>query len=627
MRKRLHSVVIAAAATLMMLSSVMKADTPVITITLASLTVDQSKIGQRITLPITISNITGLNVTGYNFSLIYDRSVVEYTGYDDAGTISSSLSMKIDVNDSTHSRVGWAAAGDSPMTGGGTLINLMFKVKTTGSSPLTFTVIKVNDVIDPLYNIGKIKVGNLKPTMTAILPISATEKDSVQFTAVGTDPDNDSLSYTMTGAPVGAVLNAKTGKFVWVPPYGAKGSYTIAIKCTDVGGLNDVTNASITVAKKNVKPYLTAVAAKTVSEKDTLRFTIAAVDSNGDALIYSLTGKPVASTFDSTTGKFFWLPDTGTAGVYPLTVVVKDPDNATDTTRFTVTVTKKNFIPVIGKILAKSVVENDTLKFKVTGTDGYGEKITYSAATLPAGAKLDSVSGDFSWVPAVGTAGKYAIKFKACDPGGLFDTTTASITVVMKNQKPVLFSKTPSDTVKYLVAKSVTFKAVGKDPNNDTLRYTWKQNGTIVKPASTDSTYTTSFASVGIYSITAIFEDQGGLKDSTTWTVTIALTAVNKTDGAVPTEFALEQNYPNPFNPSTTISFSLPKAAPVTFEIYSILGTKIRTLMSGQVMSASYHNVVWDGKDDNGAHVSSGLYLYRINADNFTASKKMMLLK
>lgn len=97
--------------------------------------------------------------------------------------------------------------------------------------------------------------------------------------------------------------------------------------------------------------------------------------------------------------------------------------------------------------------------------------------------------------------------------------------------------------------------------------------------------------------------------------------------GVVPTEFTLSQNFPNPFNPSTTIRFALPKEAPVTLEIYNILGMKIRTLISGQSMNAAFHTVVWDGKDDAGVGVPSGMYLYRIHADKFQASKKMTLLK
>lgn len=95
----------------------------------------------------------------------------------------------------------------------------------------------------------------------------------------------------------------------------------------------------------------------------------------------------------------------------------------------------------------------------------------------------------------------------------------------------------------------------------------------------------------------------------------------------VPTEFTLSQNYPNPFNPSTTIKFGLPKEAPVTLEIYNVLGVKVRTLIAGETMSASFHTLVWDGKNDGGVAVPSGVYLYRVHADKFQASKKMTLIK
>jgi len=95
----------------------------------------------------------------------------------------------------------------------------------------------------------------------------------------------------------------------------------------------------------------------------------------------------------------------------------------------------------------------------------------------------------------------------------------------------------------------------------------------------------------------------------------------------VPTEFSLSQNYPNPFNPSTTIRFGLPKEAPVTLEIYNLLGMKVRTLISGKDVSAAFYNVTWDGRDDAGVSLPSGIYIYRIVADKFVSSKKMTLVK
>lgn len=91
---------------------------------------------------------------------------------------------------------------------------------------------------------------------------------------------------------------------------------------------------------------------------------------------------------------------------------------------------------------------------------------------------------------------------------------------------------------------------------------------------------------------------------------------------SLPTEFSLSQNYPNPFNPSTTISFALPKAANVKLSIYSITGELIADLIDN-MMPAGSHNV----KFEMSRELATGVYIYRINAGNFTSSKKMLLLK
>ena len=94
----------------------------------------------------------------------------------------------------------------------------------------------------------------------------------------------------------------------------------------------------------------------------------------------------------------------------------------------------------------------------------------------------------------------------------------------------------------------------------------------------------------------------------------------------VPNQFALRQNYPNPFNPETTIRFDLPTAAPVKLNIYNAKGQLVRTLVN-EKMESGYHNICWDGTDETGYPVASGVYFYRINADKFNASKKMVMLK
>lgn len=88
----------------------------------------------------------------------------------------------------------------------------------------------------------------------------------------------------------------------------------------------------------------------------------------------------------------------------------------------------------------------------------------------------------------------------------------------------------------------------------------------------------------------------------------------------------LNNNYPNPFNPETNISFSIPLDQKVKLTIYNLKGQKVKKLINGQIVSGN-HSVVWNGKDDNGKQVGSGLYFYNLKTDDKEISKKMLLLK
>lgn len=95
---------------------------------------------------------------------------------------------------------------------------------------------------------------------------------------------------------------------------------------------------------------------------------------------------------------------------------------------------------------------------------------------------------------------------------------------------------------------------------------------------------------------------------------------------AVPKVYALHQNYPNPFNPETTVKFDLPKSSDVRLEVYNILGQKVKTLVNNN-MKVGYHKIKWNGRNDYGVKVSSGIYIYVIKAGEFVAKQKMTLIK
>jgi hypothetical protein len=111
------------------------------------------------------------------------------------------------------------------------------------------------------------------------------------------------------------------------------------------------------------------------------------------------------------------------------------------------------------------------------------------------------------------------------------------------------------------------------------------------------------------------------------------LTGVETVSYNLPETFSLTQNFPNPFNPTTEIQFGVPRDSKVQIIIYDILGRKMKTLVDNQIAPGTYR-ATWDGRDDNGLGVASGVYLYRIVAKNssgsgqdFVLTKKMIMMK
>jgi hypothetical protein len=100
----------------------------------------------------------------------------------------------------------------------------------------------------------------------------------------------------------------------------------------------------------------------------------------------------------------------------------------------------------------------------------------------------------------------------------------------------------------------------------------------------------------------------------------------NITETETPTAYKLSQNFPNPFNPQTTISFSMREKGHVSLKIYNVAGQLVRTLVN-EVKDAGRHRVTWDGKSNLGTHAASGVYFYKMETKNFSATHKMVMLR
>lgn len=377
---------------------------------------------------------------------------------------------------------------------------------------------------------------NDPPSLSAIGNKAVDEGALLTFTASATDPEGDSLTFSLdTGVPSGASISP-TGGFTWTPTE-AQGpeAYSVTVIVTDNGSppMSDSETVTITVAEVNTAPVLGAIGDKVVQETTTISFTATASDSDlpAQTLTFSLeaatTGDfPTGATMLS--GTFSWTPTAAQGpGVYRARITVSD-GSATDFEEITITVseTPVNNPPVLASIGNKPVNEGTLLSFTVTATDpDVGQTVTLSHSVLPPGATFNPATGQFSWTPTEAQGqGTFSITFTVTDNGTpvLSDSETIAITVNEVNQAPVLPSLAARTATQ---GSQLTFTITASDPDGPiALTFSLEPgapSGASINPSTGVFSWTPTADQAGTYTITVRVSD-GTASDTKTFTVTVS---------------------------------------------------------------------------------------------------------
>jgi hypothetical protein len=278
---------------------------------------------------------------------------------------------------------------------------------------------------------------NRPPRLALIGNKSALEGGTLEFTITATDPDDDALNYGAANLPPGATFDAATQNFRWTPEFNQSGNYPdVLFTVTDNANppASDQEAVTITIGNTNRPPVMAPIGDKTVSEGDTLRFTVTASDPDGDDLAYSAGNLPPGASFDPGAQSFTWQVDFGRAGVYS-GVWFETSDNGypPQTVRQTVAIAvgHVNRAPVLSSVGDRSALTEENLRFIVTAADPDGDTVALSASNLPAGASFDPATGVFAWTPACDQAGAFAGVIFAASDGAFTVTDTITLTVVL----------------------------------------------------------------------------------------------------------------------------------------------------------------------------------------------------
>jgi len=378
----------------------------------------------------------------------------------------------------------------------------------------------------------------------------------------GSDPDREDqkiLKWNAKNLPEGATFDNKLFKFTWKPTYEQSGVYKDITVFLTTNEFSDSIKFNITVLHVDRPPVFNELAAKQISENDTLRIVFTGSDpdvEDKDKLQFSVSGLPEQASFDHAKAELLWIPGYDQSGEYEITGKITDEAGLFTEGKLKITVNHVNRPPKLNAIEDKQINENEILTFKVSGEDPDKEDISniiLKAENMPEGATFDVNSGEFSWTPTYDQSGEYSFSFIMSDGAGAENKVTVLVKVLHFNRPPV-FEVIADQTVPE--NKEIKFLVKGSDPDKEDAGKTKiamaeSPEGSVFDEAGSSFSWTPTYDQAGDHVVTFEMTDEAGLK--TPLKVNIAVTNVNRTPEWV--DLTAQSG-----DEGTAITYQLPKA-------------------------------------------------------------------
>lgn len=375
----------------------------------------------------------------------------------------------------------------------------------------------------------------------------------------------------------------------------------------------------------NKFPLFDPIDNTTLQENQNITLTVNATDEDSDPVTYGIRDLPTGASFDSLGSKqFSWTPSYLQAGKYIIHFMAWDGKGGFDDQPVTIDVTNVNrmpridyFEPVNHKVVGHKSI-GETYRFIVQASDPDYDELTYEWYDNEL---LVGSQNYYDFYVADEELGTHDIVVKIFDG---HDTIQRDWEIYVKT--PVELANFSGHIVKRkgvaLNWETTTeiahsgFNVLRREASEKS--YSQINSQLIQSDGSQMYTYFDQNVNVGA---TYYYK----LED-------ISITGQHTEHDAItifvtrPESYELQQNYPNPFNPKTNIEYQLPEESLTTVKIYNIMGQEVRTLVD-EVKKAGYHSILWNGLDNSGVAVSSGIYYYRMVTGVYVETKKMVLLR
>ncbi len=446
-------------------------------------------------------------------------------------------------------------------------------------------------------------------TLQTFPPMVRWMDDQIGYTATPMNLNfmarsNPAPKYFITAGPSGAALDSNTGAFQWTPGPTESGDFQFSIRVKNAAG--SLTRSFGVHVNQLAKPTFTKTRDKNIFIQSTYHDTFVA--SAAANTVYSIVSAPTGMTLNATNGAVQWVPNA--AANFDIALRASNLIGS-DTLRYKITVNSLPSIHVFqNPVRAKyaNVVISSPYPFLSRPT------IVNNGQTI----NTELIAGtDRMYVGSLSftNAGSQTLQMSVLDSNQLAVTASRQLTVAISKRGEPASIESPDKKIKLAIAS----------PSEDGILLIEEdmEDGAMVYQVQGRA----SGATVTWSGHEQLFQKQGSSWRSVGQNGRATVESLGQFKfGAVPKAFSLAQNYPNPFNPSTQISFQITRSGKLRLSIYNSVGQKIRDLIHEERPAGSY-SVTWDGRNESGNYVSSGIYLYRLESPEGSRSRKMLFLK
>ena len=298
------------------------------------------------------------------------------------------------------------------------------------------------------------------------------------FTPTASDPDGDTLSFTVSGLPSWASFNAFTGRISGTPQSNHVGTYSnISITASDGQASATLGPFAITVGAvvSNSPPQISGSAPATVSVGQNYSFTPTASDPDGDALLFMVSGLPSWARFNASMGLISGTPQSNHVGTYSnISITVSDGQANATLGPFAITVEAivSNSPPQISGSAPADANVGQNYSFRPTASDPDGDTLSFTVSGLPSWMSFNAFTGRISGTPQSNHVGTYSnISITASDgqASATFGPFAITVGAVVSNSPPQISGSVPADVN---VGQNYSFTPTASDPDGDTLSFT-----------------------------------------------------------------------------------------------------------------------------------------------------------